>query len=151
MGYGMRRKISTKTPSYPEYWRTLSGLPNAIAFLLFPSMLPVQEYIQSMPDLAIIADHMNDILSFYKEEISGDTANYISLRAASRAITKLDALREVIDQTVQAHHNILESWKPHTEAYDAYVSFFHGYVRFHCTPRYKLEEIMSERSSCDDS
>lgn len=82
------------------------------------------------------------ILSFYKEEIRGETANYVSLVAASRGITMLDALREVIDQTVRVHQNNLESLKEHTEAYDAYLNFFHGYVRFHAAPRYKLEEIM---------
>jgi hypothetical protein len=84
----------------------------------------------------------SDILSFYKEEIAGDVANYVSHVAASHAITKLDALHEVIDETVQAHHNILESLKAHSDAYDAYVSFFKGYIMFHGAPRYKLEEIM---------
>jgi hypothetical protein len=75
----------------------------------------------------------------------------VSLRAVSRGITKLDALHGVIDQTVHAHHNILESLKVHTEAYDAYVSFFHGYMRFHASARYKLAELMAERSSCNDA
>ena len=89
----------------------------------------------------------SDILSFYKEEIAGETTTYLSRVAASRAITRLDALHEVIDQTVQAHHNILESLKLHTEAYDAYVSFFRGFVGFHSDPRYKLEELMSDSDS----
>ncbi|OJA09743.1 hypothetical protein AZE42_01466 [Rhizopogon vesiculosus] len=137
-------QISTRTPSYPEYWRIMSGLTSVTVLFIFPSTLPVEDCIQSMPDLAIIAGYVNDVLSFYKKEIAGDTANYVSLRAASRAITKLDALHEVIDQTVHVHHNILESLKPHTEAYEAYVSFFHGYIRFHASPRYKLEELLSE-------
>jgi hypothetical protein len=89
----------------------------------------------------------SDILSFYKEEVAGETTTYLSRVAASRAITRLDALHEAIDQTVQAHHNILESLKLHTEAYDAYVSFFHGYVDFYADPRYKLEELMSDNDS----
>ena len=48
----------------------------------------------------------------------------MSLRAVFRGITKLDALHGVIDQTVHAHHNVLGCLKAHTEAYDAYVSFF---------------------------
>jgi hypothetical protein len=89
----------------------------------------------------------SDILSFYKEEVACETTTYLSRVAASRAITRLDALHEAIDQTVQAHHNILESLKLHTEAYDAYVSFFHGYVDFYADPRYKLEELMSDNDS----
>jgi hypothetical protein len=87
-------------------------------------------------------------LSYYKEEIEGDSANYLSLIAASRALTKQDALRELIEKTVQAYHNVLEFLRPHPEAYGAYVAFFDGYVKFHATlRRYKLEEIMSERST----
>ncbi|KAG2137297.1 isoprenoid synthase domain-containing protein [Suillus cothurnatus] len=140
--------ISRHTPSYPEYSRLLSGFPDAFGFNIFPSTFPLREYVQCMPDLAIVLNHTNDILSYYKEEIEGDSANYISLMAASRALTKQDALRELIEKTVQAHHNILEFLRPRPEAYDAYVAFFDGYVRFHAiSRRYQLEEIMSERWS----
>ncbi|KAG0699965.1 isoprenoid synthase domain-containing protein [Suillus ampliporus] len=141
-------QISAQTPFYPEYSRILSGLVDGYAFAIFPSTLPVREYVQCMPDLRIVVNHTNDILSYYKEEIEGETANYLSLMAASRAITKQDALRELIEKTVQAHHNVLEFLRPQTEAYDAYVSFFNGYFKFHASMgRYKLEEIMSETSS----
>jgi hypothetical protein len=87
----------------------------------------------------------SDILSYYKEEIEGDNINSVSLSAASRAITKLDALHEIIDKTVQSHHNILKSLKLHSEAYNAYVSFFQGFVTFHrAVPRYKLQALMGE-------
>ncbi|KAG1824355.1 terpenoid synthase [Suillus subaureus] len=140
--------ISPKTPSYPEYSRLLSGLSDTYGLCIFPSTLPLREYVQCMPDLAIVINHTNDILSYYKEEIEGDSANYLSLIAASRALSKQDALRELIDKTVQAYHNVLEFLRPRPEAYDAYVAFFDGYVKFHATlRRYKLEEVMCERSS----
>ncbi|KAG1808674.1 terpenoid synthase [Suillus subaureus] len=140
--------ISLQTPSYPEYSRLLSGLADAYGFFIFPSTLPLQEYIQCMPDLIVVVNHTNDILSYYKEEIEGDSANYLSLIAASRALTKQDTLHELIEKTVQAHHNVLEFLRPRPEAYDAYVAFFDGYFKYHTTSRrYKLEEVMSERSS----
>jgi hypothetical protein len=68
--------------------------------------------------------------------------------ATSRALTKQDALHEVIEKTVQAHYNILKCLRPHTEAYNAYVNFFDGYVKFHAAlKRYKMKEIMAEMSS----
>ena len=88
---------------------------------------------------------ISDILSFYKEELAGETVNYVSLAAACRSATKMDALRETIGRTVQAHHNVLESLKAHAGAHGAYVSFFRGYIEYHTAPRYKLEEIMLER------
>jgi hypothetical protein len=87
-------------------------------------------------------------LSYYKEEIEGDSANYLSLIAASKAFTKQEALRELIEKTVHAYHNVLEFLRPHPEAYNAYVAFFDGYIKFHATlKRYKLEEVMLERFS----
>jgi len=86
----------------------------------------------------------SDILSFYKEETQGETATYVSRLAVTRGITKLNVLHETIDKTVQAHHNILQSLKVHADAYDAYVSFFHGYIEFYAAPRYKLQELMSK-------
>jgi hypothetical protein len=87
-------------------------------------------------------------LSYYKEEIEGDSANYLSLIAASKAFTKQEALCELIEKTVQAYHNVLEFLRPRPEAYNAYVAFFDGYIKFHATlKRYKLEEVMLERFS----
>ncbi|KAG2064654.1 terpenoid synthase [Suillus decipiens] len=140
--------ISRQAPSYSEYSRLLSGLADTYGLSIFPSTLPLQEYVQCMPDLTIVINHTNDILSYYKEEIEGDSTNYLSLMAASRGLAKQEALCELIDKTVRAYYNVLEFLRPRPEAYDAYVAFFDGYVKFHATlRRYKLEEVMSERSS----
>ncbi|KAG1883984.1 isoprenoid synthase domain-containing protein [Suillus subluteus] len=141
-------QISAEAQSYPNYMRLLSGVQTAYSLFIFPSTLSPREYVQCMPDLAIVINYANDILSFYKEEIEGDTTNYLSRVAASRALTKQDVLHEIVEKTVQAHHNILECLRPYTEACDAYISFFDGYVKFHAAlKRYKMEEIMAEMSS----
>ncbi|KAG0706252.1 isoprenoid synthase domain-containing protein [Suillus ampliporus] len=141
-------QISTRTPLYAEYWRNLSGFQDAFAVMIFPSTLPLREYVQCIPDLWIIINHANDILSYYKEEFEGDTVNYLSVMATSRALTKQDVLHEIIEKTVQAHHHILESLRPHAKAHDAYINFFEGYVKFHIgLRRYRLKEVMSERST----
>ncbi|KAG2356680.1 isoprenoid synthase domain-containing protein, partial [Suillus spraguei] len=135
--------ILTEAQSYPDYLRMLSGLPTAYSLFIFPSTVPLREYVQCMPDLAIVINHTNDILSYYKEEIEGETMNFLSQMAASRALTKQNALHQIIEKTLQAHHNIINCLKPHAEAHDAYVDFFHGFViKFHAAlGRYKLEEI----------
>ncbi|KAG2104285.1 isoprenoid synthase domain-containing protein [Suillus cothurnatus] len=141
-------QILPETRSYPDYMRMLSGMPTAFSHFAFPSVLPLREYIQCMPDLAIVINFTNDILSFYKEEIEDETTNYLSRVAASRALTKQDVLHEIIEKTVQAHHNILNCLKPHAEACDAYVRFLTGYFKFHVAlKRYKMEEIMAEMTS----
>ncbi|KAJ8583621.1 terpenoid synthase [Rhizopogon salebrosus TDB-379] len=140
-------EISTDAPLYPEYSRLMSGLADAYGLFIFPTTLPLVEYIQCMPDLAFVINHTNDILSYYKEELEGETVNYLSLMAASHGLAKQAALHELIEKTVQAHHNVIQILKPRSEACDAFLSFFHGYFGFHAAlRRYKLEEIMSERS-----
>jgi len=67
--------------------------------------------------------------------------------ANSRALTKEDALHELIEQTVQSHDKILKILRPGTETCDAFLSFFRGYFKFHAAlGRYKLDEIMLGRS-----
>ncbi|KAG2347458.1 terpenoid synthase [Suillus weaverae] len=140
--------ISPQAPSYPEYSRLLSGLSDTYGFCIFPSTLPLREYVQCMPDLTIVINHTNDILSYYKEELEGDSVNYLSLIAASRSLTKQDALRELIEKTVQAYHNVIEFLRPRPKAYDAFVAFFDGYIKFHATlERYKLREVMMQEGS----
>ncbi|KAG2108014.1 uncharacterized protein F5147DRAFT_761141, partial [Suillus discolor] len=116
----------------------LSGVEYAYAYCIFPSTLPLREYVQCIMDVAIVINHTNDILSYYKEEMECDSANYLWLMTASRGLTKQAALGELIEKTVQAHHSILKFLGPRPEAYDAHVAFFDGY---------KLEEVMSQRSS----
>ncbi|OJA12904.1 hypothetical protein AZE42_12243 [Rhizopogon vesiculosus] len=137
-------RISAETPLFPNYCRLLSGMATAAVLFVFPATVPVQEYIQSLPDLFTVMNHTNDIMSYYKEETQGDNTNYVSRMAASRSLSKVGVLPEIIDGTVQAHHNTLESLEAHTDAHGAYVSFFRGYMNFFGAPRYKLEEIMSE-------
>ncbi|OAX39478.1 terpenoid synthase [Rhizopogon vinicolor AM-OR11-026] len=138
-------QISMTAPLYPEYTRLLSGLASGYVLFMFPSTVPYQQYIQSMPDLMFTVCAVNDILSFYKEESMGEAANYVSLVAATRGLTKQDILQGIIEKTMQAHYNTLERLGPHSEAYNAYVSFFDGYIKFHAAlRRYKLEEIMAD-------
>ncbi|KAG1745745.1 isoprenoid synthase domain-containing protein [Suillus lakei] len=135
-------------PSYPDYCRVLGGVASAYSLFIFPATIPYRQFIQSMPDVMFIVNTVNDILSFYKEEMDGETTNYVSLVAASRNLTRRDALHGIIEKTMQAHHNILGCLKPCPEAYDAYLSFFYGYIDYHAAlKRYKLEEIMLEASS----
>ncbi|OJA17559.1 hypothetical protein AZE42_09098 [Rhizopogon vesiculosus] len=50
-------RISTSTPLFPNYCRLLSGATTASVLLIFPATVPVQEYIQSLPDLFTVMNH----------------------------------------------------------------------------------------------
>lgn len=84
----------------------------------------------------------SDILSFYKEDLAGDTSSYIHARARVTGKSLHDTLSEVAREVVAA----LERVKKHLgegPARDAWDSFERGYVSFHLhNPRYRLREVV---------
>ncbi|KAH9944602.1 isoprenoid synthase domain-containing protein [Amylocystis lapponica] len=136
--------LSTQALSFIEYRRALSGVPDAYAsFIWDKSRFPdVQVYIRILPDVGIYISYVNDILSFYKEELAGETGNYVHDRATVSNKTAHETLREVIDETVAAMCRIRDVLGD-GEARDAWESFARGYIAFHASsPRYRLQEII---------
>ncbi|KAF5350179.1 hypothetical protein D9757_013082 [Collybiopsis confluens] len=87
---------------------------------------------------------VNDILSFYKEELVGESINYVSLWAKSRGCDKSQALYAIIDETVEAHEKVIRILEKKPAALQAYYDFASGYVQFHTVldRRYRLDELM---------
>lgn len=81
---------------------------------------------------------------FYKEELANEDLSYVSLIARVHTTSKIKALQQVVNKTVDAHNRILAILKPHDVAYNAYRSFSQGYVEFHtaCANRYRLGELV---------
>lgn len=85
----------------------------------------------------------SDILSFYKEELVGESINYVSLWAKSRRCEKSQALYAIIDETVEAHEKVVQILGKEPAALKAYYNFASGYVQFHTVldRRYHLDEL----------
>ncbi|EIW74844.1 terpenoid synthase [Coniophora puteana RWD-64-598 SS2] len=137
--------------SYPYFLRSMTGAPLAYAILIFPPNVPVTRYIQAIPDMMVMinaAKYVNqathyDVLSFYKEELSNDTSNYISRRAAAHGVSKISAFRDICDETIHANSQALNVLASEKQAYEAYKSFKEGYMYFHvASGRYRLHELM---------
>ncbi|KAJ7618164.1 terpenoid synthase [Mycena polygramma] len=68
----------------PRYLRLKNGASEFYAAMVFKATrdqnLPFSKYIKAAPDAVFISDVMNDILSFHKEELAGETYNFIHLR-----------------------------------------------------------------------
>ena len=45
--------MSTEAPNYPYFVRTLTGVAEAFAIIIFPADVPLEAYIQALPDIAI--------------------------------------------------------------------------------------------------
>ena len=84
----------------------------------------------------------SDILSFYKEELLGECANYMSILATSSRTPKHVVLKNVADETSAAYNRAMETLSSNPKALEAYRKFGLGFVAFHTSlPRYKLTEL----------
>ncbi|KAF9456360.1 isoprenoid synthase domain-containing protein [Collybia nuda] len=135
-------KLSPAAHNYATFSRCMSGASEAYGLFAFPAQLPAAGYIQALPDLVIYINNVNDLLSFYKEELDGETVNRISLLAACHQISKIEALGRLADEAVEAHQRILRILSSDAEARTAYLMFCQGFVGFHTSfKRYKLDEL----------
>ncbi|KAJ7636366.1 isoprenoid synthase domain-containing protein [Roridomyces roridus] len=76
---------------FPHYLRSKSGIAEAYAAGIFKvtkdQNIPISKYIRVLPDLTFFIEVMNDILSFYKEEMAQETYNLIHLRTRALSST----------------------------------------------------------------
>ena len=86
-------------------------------------------------------DISNDILSFYKEELTGETVTYVHLfRVARHKESGLEAIHDLIDEAVGLSEEIGRLLAGNAkETWDLWMT---GYITFHlCDSRYKLAEL----------
>jgi hypothetical protein len=86
-------------------------------------------------------DIVNDILSFYKEELAGETVNYVHLlRAVRHKENVLEIVHDLIDEAVGLSKEI--SALLADEVKGPWERYKTGYITWHlCDSRYKLSEL----------
>ncbi|KAH0831846.1 isoprenoid synthase domain-containing protein [Lanmaoa asiatica] len=135
-------KISSAAHQYPTYQRTMSGVAEAYAFMVFPREVPLNDYIQAIPEMTQFIHNTNDVLSFYKEERVGETTNQISTLAARTKKSKLEAFGELTETTIGLFKRIVKILEGSPRACEAFKHYTAGYVRFHTSiVRYQLEDL----------
>ncbi|ETW80864.1 putative terpene cyclase [Heterobasidion irregulare TC 32-1] len=133
-----------KAHRFPWFLRERTGVAEGFAFLMFPKRLGVDimEYIQAMPDMVIWIDLANDLLSFYKEEHAGDSANYIHTRAFVEEKAPIQVLDEVANDLHSSASSILATITQCPKAIRAWRFCQYGYVHWHLSQdRYKLKDL----------
>ncbi|KZP23289.1 terpenoid synthase [Athelia psychrophila] len=135
--------VHRRAVNYPRWMRRLNGSSLPYAFFIFPSEIPLEHYIQVISDTQTIIDDINDLFSFYKEEMRGETTNQVSLMAQLEGKTKIESLRQLSEESIQRIQRSRDILSSHPEAYDIYTNhFLTGYVRFYITEkRYKLKDL----------
>ncbi|PPQ78320.1 hypothetical protein CVT25_011691 [Psilocybe cyanescens] len=135
-------KLSSAAKRWPYFLRRKTGISAAFAFAIFPKELNIDMsvYIQAIEDTVLFIDIFNDVLSFYKEYLSGERNNYVYNRARVNEKSTMETLQSVVDDALAAHSRakkILE----HTEAFLPWKSFLDGYI----IPRTRAPKGESER------
>ncbi|KAH9477966.1 Monoterpene synthase 25 [Psilocybe cubensis] len=136
-------KLSRNALSWPYNLRRKTGASAVYAFAIFPTVLRIDLsiYIQVVDDIILFIDLVNDVLSFYKEYLSGEKHNYVYNRANVEQRSIPDTLRATLDDALAAHGRITRGLED-TEAYLPWKEFVNGYMAFHVTlKRYRLHDL----------
>ncbi|TBU54662.1 hypothetical protein BD310DRAFT_935496 [Dichomitus squalens] len=96
-------------------------------------------YLQLLPYLEFYIVAANDSLSFYKEQLAGETKNYIHIRATTDQMTPVDMLRRVADEVLACGERVELLIGDDAQLMGIWRSFEHGVLEFHVkTQRYQL-------------
>ncbi|KAG9315972.1 isoprenoid synthase domain-containing protein [Chiua virens] len=135
-------KISSAAQQYPTYQRIMSGVAEAYSFMVFSKEIPLNDYIQSIPEMTLFIQNVNDVLSFYKEERAGETTNQVSTLAARTRKSKLETYGDLTETTIGLYKRIVAILEGFPEACEAFKLYTGGYVRFHTSlQRYRLGDL----------
>ncbi|KAF8653406.1 hypothetical protein AX16_003949 [Volvariella volvacea WC 439] len=166
---------------YPRFVRSLAGAALSFAVFFWPKNIPPEVYIQIIPDLcdwlnyvkyvvllalamlAATSAHASsppsDVFSFYKEELSGESTNYISILSHITNKSKIQVHKELAQECINIGERMKrvlstggEGKDYHREKYEeAYEILMErvvrGYMNYHLATgrRYRLDELELDR------
>ena len=94
--------------------------------------------------IAVFNRLRSDLYSFYKEEMAGETDNYVSQLASINAQSRLATLRDLAEKTFQIDLRIRDILGDTAEG-KAWETFAVGYAESHFySARYRLKELLSD-------
>ncbi|KAK7044170.1 hypothetical protein VNI00_007890 [Paramarasmius palmivorus] len=134
-------KVQDTAKSWPDFLRAKTGISPAYSFMVFPLRSSLPSYIQVIGDTCRFIELTNDVLSFYKEYLAGETQNYISNRALTTERSPLQAFQDVAEQVLSTNDRICATLKePELTSWNTFVN---GYLAFHVTQeRYLLDKVL---------
>ncbi|KAI9058180.1 terpenoid synthase [Trametes sanguinea] len=130
---------------FPGYLRVQTGVARSYAHFNFAKGWrdPADTfYLQLIPPLVHFINAVNDILSFYKEILIGETDNYIHQRAAAEQKEPLAVLRELVDETLDHIDTAAKLTASDPELGALFRGHLMGYIEFHFrAKRYHLDDL----------
>nr|BDI63123.1 sesquiterpene synthase [Trametes versicolor] len=145
---GKEMAVAPGATKYPGYMRMKTGIGAAYALFNFVKDWrdPADHFfLQLIPEIEFYTDTINDILSFYKESLAGETDNLIHLRAAAEQKDPLSVLRDVVEETLESIRKVEVLTAADPQLAKICRSYVVGYVEFHFrAKRYRLEDLEME-------
>ncbi|KAJ8698757.1 hypothetical protein PTI98_005429 [Pleurotus ostreatus] len=83
------RPLETQTSDFFRFFRGLSGNSSSFCVFIFPNDVPPNSYIQALPFMMDYVNYMNDVLSFYKEEVNDVSAVCTKVLVMTKQVTLL--------------------------------------------------------------
>ncbi|KAM3416858.1 hypothetical protein BST61_g8448 [Cercospora zeina] len=134
--------------NWPYYFREKEGIPEAYTYFIFPkAQYPdITAFLPAVPDMMKFIALTNDILSFYKEEKAGETANYVhKVLFCYPGLTALEVLGGITITVSEAYQRILQILDcVEEEKYRrVWVAYCMGYCAMHLrNHRYQLVDVV---------
>ncbi|KAG6909896.1 hypothetical protein DXG01_014710 [Tephrocybe rancida] len=122
---------STDALLWPYYVRNLSGISGFYAYGCFPKKdhPDVVDYVQAIPEILVFTNFLNDVLSFYKEEMDGELHNYCQAMARVNGEEPIKILQDVSDETVAVAKRAAVILKDQPAARKAFKEYEQGYMQ----------------------
>ncbi|KAF4601352.1 terpene cyclase [Pleurotus pulmonarius] len=119
--------ITAGADKFPQFLRGLSGISCAYCLFIFPKDVHLNTYIQAMPSMMDYINHMNDVLSFYKEEVNGEDNNYISILSKHRGVPKTETLEQLANLVASSYEAASNILRASGAAHTAWARFAQGH------------------------
>jgi Trichodiene synthase (TRI5) len=135
------------SPKFPNYFRIMTGLPEAFTvFILQKDFFTPETFkllLQAAPEIMDYTNHVNDLLSFYKESIISDERNnYIYQQAIAQRTSVHEVLWNLVREIMGYIDNINRTISTNPNLFRFVDAYIRGSIGFHIdVPRYRLSEL----------
>ncbi|KAI6758657.1 hypothetical protein HG530_010897 [Fusarium avenaceum] len=129
---------------FPWYIRERDGVGEAYAWFTFSKrQFPNLDIpIEAIEDMTRFIAFANDVLSFYKETLGGETSNYINTTAAYEGTDSITALQQTAHDAISCARRIESVLAGKGEYERAWRLHAAGYIQMHVMRgRYRLWEL----------
>ena len=145
--------LSRGAQRFSWFFRERSGVPTSYTLFMFAksTQIDIMEYFQAIADMNFWMCLVNDILSsvslssplcpvyklaeavafsiiFHKEELAGETANYVHTRAYMENKAPLKVLAEMVEEVRVSRNSIHNALSQSPRALRIWRAFEHGYM-----------------------